>query len=308
MPFTSWDELADSPVLDFTPSTSRAVRSAKVPWTAIGEILEFVFPSGGLLSPVAMPGYPSLLARSLHVEPLNRDREVISGTGTDFDDVNEFGFARVTIEFETPQFDPNPDDSEDPVALLQQRMSVGGEFIRFRSNGLEWSDGGRVSEDVNAGVLIPTFEHQMRWPRVQFPPFAAMRATIGCVNSETRSFSTGVIAPETLLFIGVELQRDILANGDLAWEVGYRFTERRVSLTEADFLGGNPANPSIAVGGWNHFFRSEEQFTEAGLEGRTGFYRLQTRTIFGEDRTTPVIPARPIYSLASFVPLFQEAL
>lgn len=317
MAFTDFDELLGSPTFDFAPDHSRAMRTAYVSWSNIADLLAFVFPGSGFGPPVTMPGYPFLVARSLHVEPIIGEKTKPTSPATsdlDFASVNTYDKAKVRIEFETPPYQPD-DQGPDPQLLLQHRLAIGGEFLTIDSYGLKWVDGGLVHEDVTAGKLLPLMEHQMTWQRVEHPPFAVIRDRIGCVNNTAMTFKTGLILPETLLFLGAELRRDILTNGALAWEVVYRFSERNVIVTDpsaegittsddCEAAGGNFENGACEYikGGWNHFYRSEKDCSttntctefEELLLGKTGFYRLQTKS--GGD----------IYEKRSFAELFVQ--
>lgn len=346
MSFLYFNELAGSPVRDVTPIGQRARREAIVPQNQLENLISYVFPLGDFGR--AYPGNSALRASSMHVEPWGGDGSKI-GSGApanldaashDFDSLNTYEFVRVAIEFETVQADA--DQGDDPQLLLNHRWAIGAEVIVPSAGGFEWSDGGIVSRDVRPGIFAPTIEHQITWMRVERPPFAVIRDRIGTVNNDTLLFKTGEIAPETLMFMGAELNRDILTNGALAWQVGYHFTEKRVvGLTIDDSILTQVAceaqdgvwNSDISkcslksVGGHNHFYRSEDNEKDARLEGLTGWYRLRTKAIYDDSLTESgqaaciagggtwdsslnrcVVGGRdPVVRLTSFNELFQQA-
>lgn len=309
MAFLSFDEHAGSPVYDFRPFQSTARRMGNIPGDQLSSLLNELFPVG--LQPLSLSAeYPWLFAQGLHAEPFVGDEDKITSPATDnldLSSVNAYDKLKVTISYGTSQPGQSPEgQGDDPVELLEHRWSAGGEFITIPTGGLEWGDGGNVSKDVDAGLLIPHFDMSLRWPRVENPPFATIRDRIGSVNDADMQFKTGVCAPETLMFQGAELSRTVLTTGDLAWDVTYRFGERRVPLgDDTDTVGGDAGGDTIAVGGWNHFYRSEldEEDQEADdleQEGKTGFFRLKVKS--GRDGA-----GDPIYLLKSLAGLFQEA-
>jgi hypothetical protein len=340
MAFTDFDEMAGSPVLTVMPNNKRATRTGRITWSNTQNLIDELFPVGGLTTPDEFPGRSDLIASSVRFEPSIGEDAVATApvlSDLDLESLNEYGNAKVTIEYETPQYDVN--QGNDPVLLLTHRWSIGGEFITVESHGLQWRGSDEVSRDVTAGILIPTIEHQITWPRVANPPFNTIRQRLAHVNHADMTFNTGTIKPETLLFLGAELQRDILSDGALAWRVTYRFSERRVPLApetvayctfserirtedsggnaytsatctadggtftsavDADTIGGAAGADELTVGGWNHFYRSEDELKtfEGDLVNKRGFFRL---TLKGE---TP--PEDAIYRLGNFDDLFVE--
>lgn len=297
MAFTYFDESAGSPVFDFRPFQSTARRMGIIPGNRLNDLLNELFPLG------LQPRYLSedfnwLFAQGIHAEPHFGDTEII--TSPEFDNLdiyqlNAYDQLKVTIEYGTSQPGNSPDgQASDPTELLEHRWSAGGESLTIPDGGLEWADGTEIEEGtVDVTLLIPLFEMQLRWPRVENPPFSVIRDRIGSVNDDELNFKTGVAAPETQLFLGAEVQRTVAINGDLTWDVAYRFSERRVSLSDDDTIGGVPGAAAITVGGWNHIFRSE-------VDGKTGFYRINVKT---DGR---VGEGNPIYRLKSFTELFQQ--
>jgi hypothetical protein len=275
-----------TPTFDQQLAFARATRVGKINWADLTSFASYLFPLGQ--TPREFPGNVSLIARNLHVEPFIGENEKLVGqsANNNYTNLATYTYARVRIDYESPQFDPQQGD--DPVALLQHRWSIGGEVIQAEPGGFVWDDDGKVSDEAGIGVYVSTIEHQITWPRVEHPPFNTIRNQMGTCNSGNLNFNTGVILPETLLFIGAELQRDVLSSGNLGWQVSYRFSERRVEEAET-------SNP----GGWNHFYRSENPDSPR-LEGKTGFYRIKVAA----DRPNA---GDPVFRLANHALLFQES-
>ena len=286
MPYTNFDEMAGSPVFNFSIDRSTAIREATIPWDDISDLFAYLF--DGVTSRT-LPGFPFLRAQSMHVEALTNNEEKIANptsSNLDADTLNEYEKAKVVVEYST---DANGDigssdwDSgfnTDPVPLLSHRWSSGGEFFTMDSSGFEWaingSADGPVVQDVQLGKFIGIQNHHVTWHRVQLPPFSKIREAISCVNSQDMQLRTGTATKETLLFLGAELQRDVLTSGSLAWQLTYKFSERSVPLTESD---------DIPVGGWNHYYRNDSRDAL-----KSGFYRIRTKSTQGSGGGEPVYP------------------
>ena len=126
-----------------------------------------------------------------------------------------------------------------------------------------------------------------------------IRNLTGKVNNSLFSFSTGKIPPETLLFLGAELKRDIMSNGVRAWELTYHFSERQVDSELSCKVGGQVVENSD-IGGWNHFWRQEKK--------KSGFHPM-TREVQIEDPSNAGVMINTdakIYTPARFILLYQS--
>ena len=293
MPFNYFDEQAGSPVVNLSPYGSSARRFGVVPWSQINNLYAYVFPSGSV--PHAFPGLSGLLANSIVIEPFAGNQAKPANTSPytfatgDLDTHNTSAYALAVINYETARVEAT--QGSDPVANLTHQISVGGQMLDLDPGGLVWTaDNRRPDSKTGANAYIATIEHSITWHHVASPPFAAIRACLGTVNSGNLTFNTGTMAPETAHFTGAELSRDILSTGALAWRVTYHFSERRVTPAADDTDAGG-------VGGWNHFFRSDAMPTEGAVTAKTGWYRLA----FAGSR---VNAGDPIYALADHSALF----
>ncbi len=288
----AWNELTGSPNFDVKPDGATAERRGLVSWDNLDDLVAEVFPpteaSGSTLGQIAgaaFPGRPYLRAESIRIQPFG-DRIIGPDTSQDFSSSPVYEQAVFTIRYATPtaaQNDDESDDEGDPVPFLRHRWSVGGEFLSLPASGLEWAAAGDVvPEDINAGVFVPTIEHEITIPRIASPPFSVIRDRIGTVNVAAVSLSTGAIDPETLLFLGAEIEREVMSNGERAWGVSYRFSERRVYPQDQDA-------EAVGFGGWNHYWLS------SSADG--GWYRLLRKNSSGGDQS--------LFRKTSFSELFQ---
>lgn len=250
----NWDELEVT--FDFKPLSSTATRRGLIAWQRIGIMLAEVFPvpitQGAIQTEgvgVALPGFPWLRADSIHIEPQVPGKVSNTDISYDFSQLNAYENALVTITYITPKFSINGVEGNtqnpqnpDPVKLLEHRWSIGAEFLTIPpTTSLSWKDnsGDPISDDVLIGVRIPTIEHQVTWPYVIKPPFAAMRSCIGKTNSVALQLQTGTVAAGCLLFTGAELHRQVMSNGDAAWNVSYRFSEKNIQTAAGTVKGWN---------------------------------------------------------------------
>lgn len=295
MPVT-FNELVGSPKLNFRTDGASATRIGKIAWGDVPAFINELMPPtvffGASTSPVLSIGFPEmeyLRVSAIRVEPflatpIDNDAEDLTYTS-----VAEYQDAKVTIDYDTMSAEQDEGDDLDPVPLLTHRWQAGGEFLTLPNSNLRWvteqkcapgittvtsafhlthdftDDTKPVTGDAQAGLLIPTIEHQITWPRVINPPFTAIRNLTGKVNNVLLRFATGKIPPETLLFLGAELKRDIMSNGKRAWELTYHFSERQVDSEVKCIVAGVVVENSD-IGGWNHFWRQEKK--------QSGFYPM----------------------------------
>lgn len=275
----AWNELTGSPSFEVRPDGASAERCGLIAWNDLDVLIAEVFPpsepgagSLGQAAGAPFPGRPHLRAESIRIQPFG-DRIVGPDTSQEFASFPEYAQGVLTIRYVTPKAAQTEDESEgegDPVPFLRHRWSVGGEFLSLPASGLEWAESSDVvPEDINAGVFVPTIEHEILMPRVVAPPFSIIRDRVGTVNAASLAFSTGTIDPETLLFLGAEIEREVMSDGSRAWNMTYRFSERRVYPQDQ-----NPA--TAGFGGWNHCWLA------GSADG--GWFRLLRKNSSGSDQ------------------------
>jgi hypothetical protein len=271
----AWNELSGSPKFEIQGTGSTAERRGLVAWTDLDALMAEVFPittvgdlSGELVG-APFPGRPYLCAESIQIQPFG-DRITGPDTSQDFDTTTGYEKATVIVRYGTPKAPTTQSQNDgDPIPFLKHRWTIGGEILSLPDSGLEWAFSEEVvPENVNAGLFVPTIEHEITLPRVLQPPFDVIRDRVGTVNDATVTFSTGTIQPETLLFLGAQLERVVMSDGERAWQLIYRFSERRVFPQDQDV-------DSVGFGGWNHFW--------LGGNSDGGWYRLQRKNSSGSD-------------------------
>jgi hypothetical protein len=209
-----------------------------------------------------MPGVPYLLTEDIEIEPFVEG--LPGGTGVGYSTL-----AKVTINYATSSKAGDESQQNQPTFVFNQSINVGGEFLTLSAAGLKWEGTSTAikGDDVQAGKMIPTLEHELKWDNIINPPFAAIRDMIGKVNGT--GFNGASV--ETLLFLGAQMTRQgSVEIGVHPWDITYKFSEKIVKQ------GG------LSVG-WNHFFRPD-----------TGkFHRLKQ------------VDGNAIYDSAAFDYLFQ---
>ncbi len=300
----TFNEISGSPKIIRSSINAEAERRGKIAWGDADALIAEVFPStinAGIVveqgAGISFPGKSFLHADRLEIVPFFDERQPQTGPNTtqDFDTLPTYLSALAIVSYTTQRFSTEDDEQEeDPVPFLQHRWSAGGEFQHIGGESTLWELDDEQAADVEPSVFVPIIEHQITWSRIKRPPFATIRDRIGKVNDAVVNFKTGTIAIETLVFVGAELQRQVLSDGARAWEVTYRFSEKRVaSMDEDPTLTGS----GTGIGGWNHFWRSYDT-TDSNVPG---FYRviLINASPIGDSLNS-------IYKQASFAELFQS--
>jgi hypothetical protein len=262
----SVEELEGSPKIKIDRSGGSATRTFKLAWADVPVFFTELFPNplAGYPAVAWVPGYSWMLAQSAEAEPFDPTKPGGVNVGSD---ITYSDTARVTVQYGPPEMDqqqqpggasgeeggggdksgPGGDQgatggekgsTNQPVTLLEHSVSVGAEFLTISNLALTWETGGAVpNPTVRAGQLQPTMEHQVTWNNVFQPPWDKIRSCVGCVN-----FSTFLGAPaECVLFLGSDANRNITNQGQKAWTLKYKFSEKN------DDDGK----------GWNHFYRAD---------------------------------------------------
>jgi hypothetical protein len=283
------DIQAGYPQGNITPEGGSLTVVGKVAWSDIIPAITQLFPAPTTAGPgtgAIDPGFGLYRCQSCEFKPVGTDPLVNAG-GTPFTSIYDanftmpfYEFAWLTINYSSLQVEypsvagdtPDTPDGSTAVYGLVHNLSSGGETITLSDRSLYWSDEKSANgEKVSARKIIATVEHNVMWKRVASPPWESMRTLIGKVNSTNLGpFQTGTILNETLLYLGFTATPDITAAGDRVWEIGYRFSERRVDELASNYGTGTGAVADGVVGyedtygGWNHFWKQEEPVTVDG--------------------------------------------
>ena len=278
--------------------------AVKIPWADVANKLGELFPSPSTAGPGANkldPVFGFYRCQSVEFKPIGAEPNT-EGGGVSFTSPYDatftlpyYEFAWLTITYSSVQVEfPNasgdtpdtPDGSTDVLGLTHQ-LSTGGETITLENESLYWSDTKPVTgTSVSAHKIVATTEHNIQW------------SLVGKVNDmDLGPFQTGTMVEETLLYVGFTATPDITADGTRVWDIGYKFSERRVDeLTKAAPGGAITADGVTghltAYGGWNHFWKQEtpeEADPAGGVVANTktsGFRRLHA----SEPPTPPGTP------------------
>ena len=264
-----YQELTGSPKVSFDRRGGAAIRRFLIAWADIAAFNAELFPrpSSGYANLAAIPGAPWLIAQRAEYEPFSEGGEAApddapTATINSYTDAGCLAVVNYAVpEDDQQQGSPgggggNPDgtgpggdegsSAGEPVEWIRHEITIGGEFLTLPTHGLEWANAGveglfgrEVSADLNAGLILPTIEHQITLMHVRRPPWAAIRATLGKANSDKYAGAS----PKRVLFLGGEFRWGRGDTGFGEWEMTYKFSEK-----DRD---------------WNHFFRVERgQFEE----------------------------------------------
>tara|TARA_R110000824_G_scaffold292356_1_gene480764 strand:+ start:149 stop:1144 length:996 start_codon:yes stop_codon:yes gene_type:complete len=296
------DIQAGSPYGNINAEQGTITVVGKILWTNLGNKLNELFPSSTSAGVGANPVDPLFgiyRCQSCEFRPIGENPNVVYGSpaasvfDADFT-MPAYEFAWLTITYSSLQVEfpnvtgDNPDtpDGTTEVTGLTHQLSSGGEVITLANDSLYWSDGVCAKgTNVTASKVIVTVEHNVTWRRVLTPPWADMRSLVGKVNNaDLGPLQTGTMIEETLLYLGFTAVPDIMSDGTRVWEIGYRFSERRVDeLTKLIRGIGGVVLDGVTghegeFGGWNHFYKQEESKDKDGnVNTKTsGFRRLHS--------------------------------
>lgn len=327
-----------------TPTSGQMTLSEHINWSDVPARLQEIFApttGSGIFATELDPYFGLWRAQSVTFKPrtprMDADVTVQSESGDDvvlpsFDKaILDITYSSLEQQSPTSQDDADQDGEGDPVPFLTHSWSIGGDFITMDDTAMFWSSGDSAkATGIAANKIIPTIEHSINWKRVLYPPFNAIRECLGKVNSRTMTFSTGRIYPECLLFNGAELSRDIMSDGARAWDLTYRFSERRVDAVEAlrmlydagtpgydpndnDYRALaydgvpvtqvylDPPGKTVPVagryGGWNHFYKKDNP---------SGMYRLHQSRPPHNSSWNFYMEANAIYKQYDLLKLFEQ--
>lgn len=293
------DVQAGSPYGNINAEQGTITVVGKIPWTSLGSKLGELFPdslSTGVGANPVDPLFGIYRCQSCEFRPMGAEPLVNQGgtpAASTFDSdftMPKYEFAWLTITYSSLQVEfpnessdsPDTPDGTTEVPGLVHQLSSGGEVITLDDSTLYWSDGTSAQgTNVTASKVVTTIEHNVTWRRVLSPPWQDMRELVGKVNDDDLGpFQTGTMFEETLLYLGFTATPDIMSDGTRVWEIGYRFSERRVDELCRDAPGGNIIADGVdghaqEFGGWNHFYKQEASEDKDGDNLKTsGFRRL----------------------------------
>ena len=157
--------------------------------------------------PLRFPDNTNLIARNIDVQL------------TGYDSVNStYSTAKMMVEFATPQWDMSGGS-----AFLTENLKFSSNFITLPGSAYKFGDGTVVTQDV--GRYVPEVEWSVTSYMMPTLDTATIMSVVGCVNSAT---ILGC-APNTLLFNGVNSQRQTTTGFVNSYETQFSFVYRPVS-------------------------------------------------------------------------------
>lgn len=312
--------LAGYPTMNVTPTSGSMVFGWGITGRDLSDFLYEIFPANSATNFYATESDPlsgKYRASSVSIEPFQGERTPVR-SGATFANADMYDHpinserptykAIVTYSSLQRTYDDAGDSSStrDPVTMLSHNISIGGEYITFdQDSQLKWgyyNSTNDVTESplsdapqrgIEAGFPIPTQEHSIHWHRVVSPPFQDIYERVGCINSDVIEYNVGVFYPQTVLFLGAEISRDILSDGTRAWSVTYRFSVKKLDESRVGFSSRLEHN-GVYYGGWNHFF-----------DTKIGYFRLLLKKnssgTYGSDESL-------VFPMKNFSPdLFTQA-
>jgi hypothetical protein len=249
-------ELSGSPVETYESGSVTAQRRLLCAYEDRHAVVVALLGDGyqfGGQSPAPYPGQNNVVAMRVRIEPFESWPDD-QGRFTDLTaDMNRYSgqFVVVTVDYElAASLASGPLPEAEPGTTMTYRMDFGGEYVVLPSYGLRWASDATlpVSPDAVPTLRVPVSQHHVTWHRVVNPPWQAMRACRGAVNSAEFLGA----APETLLFDGAVAERvfaglDELRHPQYAWRINYVFREKTIKVLRDD---------GTDVYGWNHAYRT----------------------------------------------------
>lgn len=246
----AFQELAGSPVEEYTLSGFRARRQFLIAWddreAFARQLLGSAAEHGG--QPwLQYPGKPTAMAIRLRFEPLDPRAVEVQSLVDPGEGLNRYGgsFAKATVEYRTINTQDRLDGpATEPGTHLTYRMESVVESRRLPPAGWTWADSALpVFAEAELVHVVPMTDHILTWLQVRNPPWETIRALQGKVNAAE---FLGC-APRTLLFLGASANKVYRAGLDEApsefcWSLRYVFRERAIKHAGQ-------------VYGWNHAWR-----------------------------------------------------
>lgn len=229
------DYTDNSPRYSGGPTGRQATIMGVIAGTDIDALFGELFPiaiSGIPQLPALLAGSSALYADNVEYEPLGK---IVSCSPLPLYEKN-----LVTITYKTiPYQQANPSTDQ----ILTYAAGIGGEFMTLPKMSLRWKAGAVPvqTEDISAGKVITSIDHDITLHFVPDPPYATLRGLVGKINNAT--FEGGPTG--TILLLGANLRQTVNSDGAQPWEVGLKFAERIID-----------GDSSLT---WNHFYRPDAQ-------------------------------------------------
>jgi hypothetical protein len=273
-----FDEIDQSPSRSHNGGQPVITVMGMTSWTNVDGFINFLMPVGTSIG--------GQFGAKLIANPLFRvfdyNVEGFGGLTGQAEGLNAFQLAKWTIKCHVPMgqnLDLTQPYNTDPVPWLEHEWDDGVQKFTLPRQSLKWnSDNKPVLQQVTGAINIPTIEHSITWPKLQNPPFAAIRLCAGLINNSSMTFATGTIATGQALFLGAKCRSTLMSDGTLVRTLTYKFSERPLQSSNGTNLD------------WNYFYRDD---------GGAG-------AVQGWDRLVNVNSGAFTYQSANFASLFPN--
>lgn len=262
-----FDEIDQSPTRSHNGGHPVITLMGMTSWSDVDTFISFLMPVGTSIG--------GQFGVKLNANPLFRvfdyNVEGFGGMTTPTaNGLNAYQLAKWTIKCHVPtgqNLDLTQPYNNDPVPWLEHEWDEGIQKFTLPRQSLQWaSDSKPVISNITGAINIPTIEHSITWPKLQNPPFAAIRLCSGCINTAALTLATGVIAIGQGLFLGAKCRSELMSDGTLVRTLTYKFSERPLIV---------PGSGSSSVPlDWNYFPRDDGASGFAG----TGWDALVNKT------------------------------
>ncbi len=244
----TFQEIGGSPSEQYSLEGFTATREFLVPWENRNEFAQAVFGTTAEPARLSYPGRKDVFAWKLRLEPFD-PAAIGVGELTDLkkDYVHYNGsYAKAIVDYHTLDSEGRRDGpiTEEGTSITY-RMVIDAVEELIPASGWRWPDTNQpIPQDMVLSKRIPVTTHHITWSNVVSPPWNAITAMQGTVNSATFQ---GCL-PGTLLFEGAEANKLFRKGGGLeegpsayVWALNYAFREKAIKF------GGS-------VYGWNDVY------------------------------------------------------
>ena len=236
----AFKELAGSPLEHYSSAGMTAQRRLACAWddraALVRELLDDNYEFGAS-NPAGYPGASAVVAARVHIEPLAEDLVEQSLTSLTAG-LNAYrGFALLTVDYELLGTAEHADlPRVDASTVLTYRTEPAEETLTLPGDDVLWQGNPSATfpPDAIATLRLPAMRHRLTWHRVVRPPWSAIRASTGTLNSaEFLSVAAG-----KLLFEGARAERELIQVSELdeprfGWRIEYLFRENPLMTNAA---------------------------------------------------------------------------
>ncbi len=272
----SYEELEGSPSGSTKIDGATAKRMFKIAWADrdgfINELLGIGRDIAGTVEftgPLRFPGNRvNMVVDAVAWEPFDPSKPSGSTLGALDADANTYDNGLLITASYKEQFDDQAGSGGSPtIGVPGGRVSyqvVGGvEYATNANQDWVWADNtSKLPGGQHPGIIIPTNHHKITWSRCVRPPFTAIKAKVGTINSAD---FLGCFT-KTLLFVNYEARAEFGAGVEFpSWQLTYDFAERNVTTSHY---------------GWNHVFNGNTGVWEEPRPSGDNAKRMYVDTLF----------------------------